>query len=237
MVNVRQFITNDHPCVYTCIRGKGLSRFFMMKFHMERLASSLDIVYPRHECDCISRDTTALVAKVTSILKLLESVHLRGRMRDEDTFLTLTCKRGLGAGDGGHDGEDDLKVNALLLFITSPPVLTPGMVKSVGASVVATKILLCKGERRNPLAKSSSWLLERQQYDKARDAAKVQEVVLHQDNVLLEGLTSNIFLVSKMPLVVAKTLFVRFNILCFCVMVRLIPRVESTPQREVNEFL
>eukprot|EP00752_Nemacystus_decipiens_P003827 g3521.t1 len=207
------FLMANPPGPYTCVRSVGHRSAAMLQFHLDRLWESAEAtgLGPAARAEgrrSLERRTTDAIARVMESFweangalgndcpECMATVLYAGGWSAEDTDNGLE-------GGGGREGEEYLQgTSPLHILAHAWPLPVPSRI----AGSQGVQVLVAGSGRTLPTAKHSSWLRERKPLDELKAQAGAQEVVLSDAQrspegasrrLLLEGLTSNFFVVEE----------------------------------------
>eukprot|EP00903_Cladosiphon_okamuranus_P020573 g18884.t1 len=207
------FLMANPPGPYTCVRSVEHRSAAMLQFHLNRLwesaeATGLDPATTTEGLESLERRTTETIAKVMESFweenkgledgcpECMTTVLYAGGGSVEETGKVLEGGNLL-EGGGGHRCTRPLRIVA-----HAWPLLAPA--RAAGGSGV--QVLVAGSGRSLPRAKHSSWLRDRKTLEELKAKAGAQEVLLSETTtspegasrrLLLEGLTSNFFVVEE----------------------------------------
>lgn len=173
------FLRSLPPGTYTAARMWHRRRVAAWPAHVSRLAESLRLL----RGEAASEETErALRAAVSSSLRVALSLAGPGDEGAPELMLVVHVAQSWQPGGEG----------VTVHLSVAPPLLPAAPPAPAAAAVLGTP-------RTQPLAKCSLWVAQRRRLEEARPAECAETLLSNEAGALLEGVTSNLFVVLRLP--------------------------------------
>lgn len=175
----------------TCRTVRGGTAVFELSFHLQRLVDSLELMIEA------SVGEEGKVEVETSLNALVLKEDVLWTIRDAvEGYRDLLQRKDEEDKDANADAMEELKITVLVPY-ERPVSRVYTHVTSLGSRKppgIPVRVEIRGEPRRNAAAKDSDWVTERKKLGKSDD---VNEIVLEQNGLLYEGLSSNFFVLKQ----------------------------------------